>query len=75
MAPFAHGKGFGTEAVKGALAWCDRQFAGGPTTCIISPENTASIRVATKCGYREVTRTTYKGAPTIGYGREVVRQL
>ena len=58
LAPEAHGKGFATEAVKAILAWGDKHFAGRTTTCIISPENTASIRVAEKCGYREVARTT-----------------
>jgi RimJ/RimL family protein N-acetyltransferase len=43
---------------------------GARTACIIVPENIASIRVAVKCGYREVARTTYKGHPTIVFVRE-----
>ncbi len=69
LAPHAHGKGFATEAVKAILAWGEKQFAGKTTACIISPENAASIRVAEKCGYREIVRTTYKGAPTIVFHR------
>ena len=70
LAPCAHGKGFATEAVSAILAWGDGRFAGGPTVCIINPDNAASIRVAAKCGYREFVRTTYKGAPIIQYRRE-----
>ncbi|HYL83065.1 MAG TPA: GNAT family N-acetyltransferase [Candidatus Angelobacter sp.] len=33
--------------------------------CIIDPENTRSIRVAEKCGFQEVLRTTYHGDSTI----------
>ena len=34
-------------------------------TCIIHPENVRSIRVAEKCGFKEILRTQYKGEPTI----------
>lgn len=57
----AHGKGYATEAVCAVLAWGDQHFASSETSCIITPANRASIRVAEKCGYREVQRTTYKG--------------
>ena len=69
LAPDAHGKGFATEAVKAILAWGEKQFAGGPTACIISPENTPSIRLAGKFGFRELARTTYHGEPTLQFER------
>ena len=69
LSPVAHGKGIATEAVRAVLAWGDVRFGAGPTTCIINPENSASIRVAEKCGYREIARTTYKGSPTIVFRR------
>ncbi len=56
----SHGKGYATEAVRAAIAWGDRNFHS-QTSCIIHPENHASIRVAEKCGYREFERTKYKG--------------
>jgi RimJ/RimL family protein N-acetyltransferase len=65
LVPQSHGKGYATEAVRSALAWGDRHFGSSQTTCLIRPENLASIRVAEKCGYRELQRTTYKGQPTI----------
>jgi RimJ/RimL family protein N-acetyltransferase len=69
LARWAHGKGFATEAVLAVLAWGEGHFGRRPTSCIIAPENAASIRVAEKCGYAEVARTTYKGAPTIVFHR------
>jgi RimJ/RimL family protein N-acetyltransferase len=70
LVPSAHGKGYATEAVRGALAWGAEHF--GPTArtvCMIHPENNASLRVAEKAGYREYARTTYKGDPTILFER------
>lgn len=69
LMPWAHGRGFATEAVRAALVWGDAHFRGGRTACLIDPENTASIRVAGKCGYREFARTTYKGTPGILFER------
>ena len=69
LAPHAHGKGFATEALLAALAWADEYLEQPRTACIISPDNAASIRVAEKCGYREVCRTTYGGEPTLLYDR------
>jgi RimJ/RimL family protein N-acetyltransferase len=70
LASWAHGKGYATEAVRAAVAWGDAHFSGGRTACIIAPENAASMRVAEKCGYRELARTTYKGKPTVMFVRE-----
>lgn len=68
FAAAAHGQGYGTEALRAALAWGDLQgFAR--TACIIDPGNTASIRVATRCGYAERVRTSYKGSPTMVFER------
>ncbi len=72
LASHAHGKGFATEAVRAVLAWGDAHFDSPRTACIIAPENVTSIRVAVKCGYRELTRTTYKGKPTLMFVRESV---
>ncbi len=60
-----HGKGYATEAAVAALAWGDTHFVPNRTACIIHPRNLASLRVAEKCGYQVVERTTYKGEPTI----------
>jgi RimJ/RimL family protein N-acetyltransferase len=70
LASSAHGRGYATEAVRAAVAWGDLHFQAGRTACIIAPENVASIRVAMKCGYRELARTSYKGHPTVMFVRD-----
>lgn len=69
LASWAHGQGFATEALSALVSWADVRFAGRKTVCIIDPGNVASIRVAQKCGYRELLRTSYHGAPTILFER------
>jgi RimJ/RimL family protein N-acetyltransferase len=69
LAAWAHGRGFATEAVRAALAWGDANLAAARTVCMIAPENAASIRVAEKCGYREITRAVYKGEDSIIFER------
>ena len=70
LAPWAHGRGLATEAVRAALAWGDRAFGpAAQTVCIISPENAASIRVAEKCGYARERVAAYRGLETLVYVR------
>jgi RimJ/RimL family protein N-acetyltransferase len=69
LAPWAHGRGYATEAVRAALAWGDAHLAAPRTVCMIAPENSASIHVAEKCGFRELTRATYKGEETLLFER------
>jgi RimJ/RimL family protein N-acetyltransferase len=70
LMPWAHGKGYASEAIAAALAWGEGRFGQGVrTVCMISPENAPSIRAAEKAGYREFARTTYKGAPTVLFER------
>lgn len=67
--PPVHGKGYATETVRAVVAWGDERFGNQRTACIIDPTNTASIRVAEKCGYRLWRETTYHGHPTILFER------
>jgi RimJ/RimL family protein N-acetyltransferase len=69
LASTVHGKGYATEAVRAVLAWGDAHFSAARTVSIIHPENLASIRVAEKCGYKELQRSTYKGHATIIFAR------
>ncbi len=69
LASQMHGKGYATEAVKAAVEWGEQQFGVCKTCCIIHPENTASVRVAEKCGYRELTRSAYKEHTVILFTR------
>jgi RimJ/RimL family protein N-acetyltransferase len=74
LARGSHGKGYATEAVNAALAWADRSLRT-PVVCIVAPENPASIRIAEKCGFREIARGTYKTWPTLVYRREPAAEL
>jgi len=69
LAPPFHGKGYGTEAVRAALEWGDANLNAPRTVCLISVENTPSIRVAEKCGYREFERTLFNDNPTLFFER------
>lgn len=84
LASQAHGQGYATESVRAALAWGKAHFTStavrsrlafapelisAQMVCIIHPDNVRSIRVAEKCGFREVLRTTYKDQPTILYAQ------
>jgi RimJ/RimL family protein N-acetyltransferase len=69
LARTAHGKGYATEAVSAVLAWGERHFAGKPFSCMIDVDNVASHRVAAKTGFKELARTSYKGAAVVLYRR------
>jgi RimJ/RimL family protein N-acetyltransferase len=69
LAPAAHGRSYASEAVSAITSWGDANLASDSTTCIIHPENAASIRIAEKLGYREFQRIEYKGDPTIVFIR------
>jgi RimJ/RimL family protein N-acetyltransferase len=70
LAPWAHGRGFATEAVRAVLSWADATLAAPRTVCLIDPANAGSIQVAAKCGFRERARGTYKGEPTVMFERQ-----
>lgn len=69
LASAAHGKGYATEAVKAVLQWSEPTLNHAKTVCIIDPANTASLKVAGRCGFKEVTRTTYKNEAVILFER------
>jgi RimJ/RimL family protein N-acetyltransferase len=68
---WAHGRSYATEAAQAALRWGDEHFSPPRTTCIVSPDNLPSIRVAEKCGYRDLQLSSYKGHPIIVFVRDV----
>ena len=70
FAPSAHGKGFAREAVEAIHIWGANHFQTPNSACLIAPENESSIRLAEKVGYRETSRTSYKGTPAIIFYRE-----
>ncbi len=64
-----HGRGYATEAMQAGLQWADTTLAGQAMFCIVAPENTPSIRVAEKCGFKPWYETTYQDAPTLVFQR------
>jgi len=63
LAKAFHGRGYGAEALEAVLQWADPRMPA--TTCLIHPDNRASLRLAAKCGYREQSQTVYKGQETV----------
>ncbi len=55
--PAAWGKGYATEAMMAVLQWADAHLGVSEIRCIISPDNTASIRVAEKLGFAYMCET------------------
>jgi RimJ/RimL family protein N-acetyltransferase len=65
----AFGQGYATEAGRAALAWVDEVLQAPETVAIIDADNTASIRVAEKCGFNENEPATYRGEPILLFRR------
>lgn len=61
LAPWAHGRGLAGEAVGAMLRWADGEGIAR-TVCIIDAGNAASIRVATRAGYRFLATARYRDA-------------
>jgi len=62
IAPEAQGRGFATEAMLAAQRWLVRTHGASRTACMIAPDNTPSLRVAQKCGYRPwLKNVSYRG--------------
>lgn len=63
--PRLHGRGYASQAVQAALAWIMPRFPTARLTCIIDPDNAASLGVAHKFGFHEFARTTYHNSPVV----------
>lgn len=65
LAPWAHGRGYASEAVAAMIAWGEPHFGRRDFICMIAPENEPSLKLAAKFGYRAYARASYKGEPSI----------
>lgn len=65
LSPWAHGRGYAAEAMTAILAWADGNLDAPRTVCIIAPENTPSLTLAEKLGYRPYADGLYRGDRTI----------
>ena len=70
IAPGHQRKGYAGEAMGAVLDWADETLGAARTCCLVAPENTVSIRLAEKLGYREALRAFMRAAPTIVFFRE-----
>lgn len=67
--PGVHGRGLAGEAMRAAIAWSDSVLPDRKPVCMIAPDNAPSIRLAEALGFREYSRTTYGGEPTVLFER------
>lgn len=70
LTPNMWGKGLATEAMAAVLDWYRARPGARPLSCIIAPQNTASIRIATKLGFVLQVETLYRESPTLIYRRD-----
>lgn len=68
IAPESWGRGYASEAVGAAHNWLDT-VRPGRSTCIISPDNPSSIKIAEKNGYTRFAETTIDEDPIIVFER------
>ena len=61
LATWAHGKGYGSEAVAAALAWLDSGSCRESVVCLVDSRNLASKRVAEKNGFRPAGSVELEG--------------
>ena len=69
LSSWAHGMGYATEAARAAIGWLESAQKPQRTVCIINDDNSASIRVAEKVGYREFARSVYKSSHVVIFER------
>lgn len=69
LAVWAQGRGVATEVVKHLTEWSDENLDSERTVCMITPENTPSIRLAEKCGYKEFAKSFYREEPVFLFER------
>lgn len=65
LMPSAQGWGYATEAMQAAIGWAEAAFARRRMTCLIDPDNLASLRVAGKLGFKEFARPEYGGSKVV----------
>lgn len=64
----SQGRGIAFEAAHAAHAWFDRRF-GRDVVCLVAPDNTPSIRLATKLGYHSFDTVVYRGGTLNAFRR------
>ncbi len=65
LRPDAWGRGLATEAMNAVLGWYGARSDAQPLSCIIAPDNAASIKVAARLGFVLDAETLYRERPTL----------
>lgn len=65
LARAAWGKGYATEALSAVLSWGRAHFGPVRVIALATHANTASIRVAEKCGFRQIGLIISAGRPRL----------
>lgn len=68
--PWAQGRGMAAEAMGAVLGWADAAATLPRTVCIIDPQNTPSLKLAGKLGYRSMGLRDFRGSQTEAFERE-----
>ena len=55
--------------MRAILTWGKEQFEDDRAVCLIDPENTSSLRLAERLGFKDEVRTSFRGRATIILGR------
>tara|TARA_Y100000815_G_scaffold271766_1_gene299079 strand:+ start:716 stop:1306 length:591 start_codon:yes stop_codon:yes gene_type:complete len=58
----AWGRGYASEALGAVFAWADQSLDCAQTVCIIDPENSSSLRLAARIGYKVARTSTFMDA-------------
>jgi len=69
IAQSAEGRGYATEAMRGAIDWYEKAFGPERMVCLIDPGNEASLRVARKLGFRFLREGVTRGQTVLLHER------
>lgn len=65
LLPDFHGRGYASEALGALWPWVEAHHPDRPITCIIDPENTASLTLAMRHGFRSYARSVYHNSDVV----------
>ncbi len=71
MVPEHFGKGYATEAMTRAHQWLEDEIGAERTVCIIEPDNTPSMALANRLGYRRFGGFEIKGTAVGLFDRHI----
>lgn len=72
ISPRFAGRGYATEAMRGAYQWLDQATPQSLSFCLITPGNDRSINVSRKLGFAESCSVDFNGSPSSIYVRSAL---